>query len=159
MKSRILYTYSVFCTCWKLGPWWVIYSCHTLIYVLVFPSKSLFGITLILISITLSLITLLGNHFPLSLLLNHHEVWGKLMLWVLALRSFALMSVALWFSKQGACTVFTVQHTSLIFCLSPCSNFSSSWDLSTNKASSCDKNKHCITNFTTHYATTANGIL
>ena len=32
-------------------------------YILVFPPKSLFSITLILICITLSLVTLLGNHF------------------------------------------------------------------------------------------------
>ena len=32
-------------------------------YILIFPPKSLFSITLTLICITLSLITLLGNHF------------------------------------------------------------------------------------------------
>ena len=33
MKSWILYMYSVFFTCWKLGPRWITYSCHILIYV------------------------------------------------------------------------------------------------------------------------------
>ena len=53
---------SVVFTCWKLGPWWVnIFLSH--FYILVFPPKSLFSLTLILICIPLSLVTLLGNDF------------------------------------------------------------------------------------------------
>ena len=40
-------------------------------YILVFPPKSLFSITLILICITLSLITLLGNHFSFHFIALH----------------------------------------------------------------------------------------
>ena len=70
MKSQILYMYSVFFTCWKLGPRWIIYSCHIL--TLIFPPKSLFSITLILICITLSLVTLLGNHFSFHFIALWH---------------------------------------------------------------------------------------
>ena len=40
-------------------------------YILTFPPKSLFSITLILICITLSLITLLGNHFSFHFIALH----------------------------------------------------------------------------------------
>ena len=72
MKSWILYMYNVFFTCWKLGPRWIIYSCHIL--TLIFPPKSLFSITLILICITLSLVTLLGNHFSFHFIALHCKI-------------------------------------------------------------------------------------
>ena len=42
-------------------------------YILVFLPKSLFSITLILICITLSLITLLGNHFSFHFIALHYK--------------------------------------------------------------------------------------
>ena len=62
MKSRILYMYSVFFHLLKARTTMDnIFLSHS--YILIFPPKYLFSITLILICITLSLFTLLGNHF------------------------------------------------------------------------------------------------
>ena len=67
---NIVYMYSVFFTCWKLGPRWTIYSCHTHILLLL-PKSQLNSITLILICITLTLVPLLGNHFSFHFITLH----------------------------------------------------------------------------------------
>ena len=61
MKSWILYMYSVSSLVEARATMDNIFLSHS--YILVFRPKSLFSITLILICITLSLVTLLGNHF------------------------------------------------------------------------------------------------
>ena len=50
-----------------------IYTCHILICIIVFLTKSLLSITLILICKTLPLITLLGNYFSFHFIAVHYE--------------------------------------------------------------------------------------
>ena len=77
VENEILNIVQVPCmifTCWKLGPWWVIYSCPTLIYLHNFlPKSPFYSITLILICITVSIVTLSGNH------LSFHFGAGRLL--------------------------------------------------------------------------------
>ena len=69
MKSRILYMYCILHLLKARTTTDNIFLSHS--YILLFPPKSPFSMTLILICITLSLITLLRNHFSFPFITLH----------------------------------------------------------------------------------------